>query len=257
MHTFVIAEAAATHDGDFGKAIELVDLAAEIGANAVKFQFCSNPAKLAERRHAPEYLESYRLLNHPMWWHDELSARAFVNHIEYMTTVYLAEDIPAIAPFVQRFKVASFESEDKGFVLAHGGYAKEVILSLGMNSAGRGWLPRMKFLHCVSAYPTPVEEANLGVLRLPEHLRELDGFSDHTKHPLTGAFAVCAGAQIIEFHIRLGDTSPTNADYEVARTREEARVYIANIRLAEVMMGDGVKRIMPSEEKMLKYRVKG
>ena len=83
------------------------------------------------------------------------------------------------------------------------------------------------------------------------------GFSDHTRSPLAGAVAVGAGASVIEFHLRLDETDPRNPDFAVSRSPEEARVYVEHIRQAEVLMGDGKKRIMPEEEPMLAYKRNG
>ena len=85
--------------------------------------------------------------------------------------------------------------------------------------------------------------------------RELSGLSDHTRNPLTGALAVAAGARYIETHFRLNDTDPACPDYAVSRTPDELYAYIRNIRQAEILMGEPVKRIQPSEEANLRYRV--
>lgn len=271
-HTFVIAEAAATHDGDIEKALRLVDLAAEIGADACKFQWLSSPERLAERRRAAEYLDAYRLLAFPRQWFPLLTARCEERGIECMATCYLPEDVAVIAPYVTRFKVASFEATDAHFVALHAEWPdKPLIISAGMGAdfsasvaaymSGYRRQARgpITILHCVSAYPCPEDQANLAVLRADifrDHL-QAGGLSDHTRHPWTGALAVAAGARVIEFHIRLADTDPTNADYAVARTPEEALEYVRNVRFAEAAMGDGVRRVMPSEAPMLRYRVGG
>lgn len=245
---FVIAEVAACHDGDLTHAIKLVDLAADIGADAVKFQYLSNAQRLCDRRNAPTYLASYKLLELPRAWLDVLSARCARLGIEFMATCYLEEDIATIEPYVQRFKVASFENQDHLFINAHRPYGKPIIVSCGMGGDPPYDTHR---LICTSAYPAPVEEMNLRRL----HSGEYEGLSDHTTHPWTGALAVAAGAQIIEFHLRLNETSPANADYHVARPPRAAADYVANIRLAEAMMGDGLRRVAPSEGPMLRYRV--
>lgn len=253
MRTFVIAEAASTHDGDYDQALRLIDLASIIGADAVKFQWVSKAERLCERRRAPEYLDAYRLIEFPHDWLKGLAGYCQVRGIEFMCTVYLPEDIGVVAPYVSRFKVASFESQDEAFVGRMAEYPKHgLILSLGMNGRPVLWSgPGVKYLHCVSAYPTPLAEINLGVLRAWPY----SGLSDHTKHPWTGGLAVAAGAQIMEFHMRLHETNPCNADYQVSRDPDEAREYVANIRTAELMLGSGAKQVQPSEEPMLKYRV--
>lgn len=271
--TFVIAEAAGCHDGDLSKASTLVNVARSIGADAVKFQWVSSPARLAARRRAPEYLGAYRTLAFPEHWFDYLAGLCRDVGVEFMCTTYLPEDVAVVARYVERFKVSSFESLDWHFVAMHGEYRKPVILSGGMSTraelAGvaerwsRAFEPdrstsRICFLHCVSAYPCPEDQANLAVIRpnlyqLPSV--QFAGLSDHTLHPWTGALAVAAGARIVEFHVRLDGTDPGNADYSVARTPSDAREYVANIRTAEAMMGGGFKCVAPAEESMLRYRV--
>src|SRR5439155_13894564 len=249
MRTYVIAEAAATHDGRLDQAHALVELAASIGADAVKFQGCSDPSRRAEGRHIPGS-DLYRLLECPVEWHAKLASLAEVCRLDYLCTVYLPEDIAVVAPYVSRFKIASFEANDSAFLQAHEGYGKNIIISTGMDGGDVNLNLDLTFLHCVSAYPAPIDELNLAVMR-----DEMDGLSDHTRHPWTGALAVAAGAGVIEFHVRLWDTEESNPDYAVARTPEMAAEYVANIRTAEMMLGDGRRRVMPSEEPMLRYRV--
>ena len=247
-HTFVIAEVAACHDGDAVRAYELVSLAADIGADAVKFQWTSSPERMVKRRRAPEHLAAYRLLAFPVSWHEDLQRAAAARRLDYLCPVYLPEDLPVVAPYVTRFKISSFEAPDREFVNAHRKYGKPIIVSSGMG----GPYYDLDCLHCVSAYPAPPEEMNLRRIWRAGYV----GLSDHSRHPWTGALAVAAGARIIEFHLRLAETDPSNADYAVARTADEAREYVANIRLAEKMLGSGDRRAMPCEKPMLRYRVR-
>ena len=114
-------------------------------------------------------------------------------------------------------------------------------------------------LACVSVYPCPDAEANLAVLR--PSVNEFpgqppyQGYSDHTLHPWTGALAVAAGARVVEFHVRLDDTDPANADFAVARDPLKAAEYVRNIRQAEALLGDGVRGARACEAPMLRYRV--
>ena len=228
MSTFIIAEAGSCHDGDLYRAAELIDVAKAAGANACKFQYWSSAIYLAERRNAHDYFETYFKYKVPEWWLAVLKKLCDDVGIEFMTTCYLPEDIPIIAPYVKRFKVASFEAQDADFIDAHAKYGKEIIVSTGMfnrsyysgvlvgSGPGRG----IHTLHCISAYPTPIEQANLGAIRY------CHGYSDHTHDVLTGALAVAAGAQILEVHFRLDDTDPANPDYATALTPGQLKDYI-------------------------------
>ena len=244
----VIAEVAGCHDGDLTKAIDLIKQAKDIGADVVKFQWVSNPERLVERRRAPEYLEAYRTIAFNPQWFPILATYCNAIGIEFMCTSYLPEDIRVVNLYVKRFKVSSFEASDKLFLDAHREFDKPLLVSLGMGQkpAGRG----DTYIHCVSAYPAKECDMNLGILRAG-YL----GLSDHTKHPWMGALAVAAGAQIIEFHMRLYNTSETNADFVVARDHLQATTYINNIRFAEMVLGDALRRSMPCEKEMEAYKV--
>jgi N,N'-diacetyllegionaminate synthase len=258
--TFVIAEAGSCHDGDITQAFKLVTAAKEAGADACKFQWWSSAERLAERRNAQKYLPVYQKYTVPDVWLSWLHLACVANGIEFMMTAYLPEDIPFVDLWVKRFKVASFEAMDREFVRAHLPYQKEVIISTGMcDHVGRamyGALP-VTWLHCVSSYPCPVDQANLGALKSHrDDESPFDGYSDHTHNVLTGALAVAAGARIIEVHFRLDDTDPENPDYATALSTGQLKDYVYLIRQAEMMMGDGVKKPQPAEEAMMAYRVR-
>lgn len=253
--TFLIAEAGSTHDGELEKALRLVDVANACFADAVKFQFWSSSSRLADRRNAPEFATTYFRYQMPERWLPELKARCDQIGIEFMCTTYLPEDIATVAPFVQRFKIASFEADDANFIGAHSHHAKPVLISAGMAAAHRivvSAMCSMRQLHCVSAYPAPIEDLNLRVLSGGHYI----GFSDHSRHLVAGAVAVACGAEILEVHFRLDDTDPDNPDYAVAFTPYELTEYICNVRDTEKMLGDGRKRLMPSEAPMARYRVR-
>lgn len=245
-HTFIIAEAGSNHDGDVATAKRLCMLAKNAGCDAVKFQYCSDYETLAKRRHmeSPPFPFSIKTE-----WLDGLKKYCDELDIEFMCTVYLPQDIATIDPYVKRFKISSFEAEDDDFIARHLTYGKPVLISLGMKGKIRG--DSTLALHCTSSYPCPEGDADLRVIGASY----LDGLSDHTKNPLTGALAVACGAKFIETHFRLNDTPTHCPDYEVARSPEELIQYTTDIRQAKILLGDGKRRIQPSEEVNLKYRV--
>lgn len=256
-HTLVIAEPGGTAEGDLDTMRRQIDFAAEIGCDAYKAQWTSSPERLCERRHAPEYLDAYRKLAWSPEWHEILAAACKNAGLDYLCTTYLPEDIAVVAPHVWAFKCAAFEALDEDFLRAHWRYGKPLFVSTGLMAheelvalGRRGGFQDRRLLHCVSAYPCPIDQINLAALGL--HY----GLSDHTIHPMTGAMAVALGAQAIEFHYRLNGCDPANADYAVARPPDAAREYVFNVRLAETMLGSGVKRIMSAEAPMLKYAVR-
>lgn len=245
----VIAEPGAIHEGDFTVMQDMVHVAAKSGADVMKFQWVSDPKRLAERRHAPEYAEAYQRIAFSRHCLPMLAADCFKEGIEFACTVYLPEDVPVIAPLVKVFKVASFEAENDELIRAMRPYSKPIMVSCGMGQNAVGVLR----LHCISAYPAPLHDLNLAVLRDGF----FSGFSDHSGQTITGALAVAAGARIVEAHYRLDDCDPKNPDFPHSLTPAEFAEYVRLIRLAEQAMGDGVHRCMPSEQPMERYRVRG
>lgn len=261
--TLILAEPGSTHEGSKDAMLKLLDVAASAGCDGMKWQWLSSAEALCLRRSAPEYRDSYRLIEGDetllRWMARETRARG----LRMAATCYLPEDLPIVAQHVDAVKLASFDA--RSLLEPALGCGRPLIASAGMTSDtglrdlwGSLATPdaRHGLLICTSAYPCPVDEAHLAVIRGP-WIGVRIGLSDHTRYPMTGALAVAAGAQIIEFHARLYETPVTNRDYAVARDPEEANAYVANLRLAERAMGDGVQRMQPSEVAMTAYRVKG
>lgn len=252
MSVFIIAEAGSSHDNDLQKAYRLIEAAKECGADAVKFQWTSDFGAMARRRAKdPKDVGALALMYEAFLFKSEewlyaLHEKCLESKIEFMCTVYLLKDIPIINKFVKRFKISAYESQWFEFVDAHDQYGKEVIISLNGTHVWATYGKR-KFLHCVSKYPTPINELGLGKLwhRHGNGKSMYDGLSDHSGDRLVGGFAAAAGADIIEAHIRLHDTSPANPDYghslicDLNSPPMEAvafREYVGNIRYFEKMV---------------------
>lgn len=282
MRTFVIADIGACHDGKSKDMFAAVQAAKDAGVDAIKFQWVSDPWRMAKRRGRAEadgYGEIYRKY---LAWDLELMPR-LAEHcktygIGFMCTAFLPEDVAVVAPYVQHFKIASFEAEDEAMYKAHVGLpndGRKVIVSLGMGAKYPYYdvapyeapcdLPRRELarLHCVSAYPAPVD--SLGLYRLHPQwdndgdlLEPIDGFSDHSDPALTwtGALAVAAGAEIVEAHLRLDWTDTRNPDYGHAMTVREFDAYVRHIRFAESCLAIPAGPVK-AEEQMKQYKVNG
>ena len=268
-HCTVIAEPGTTWRRDLGRALGLIDAVAEAGADGIKFQWCSDPERLARRRNAGDYLTSYYDLKWNEAWHAQLADRCKARGIAYACTVYIPEDVAVIAPFTSHFKCAAFETGAKdllaAYVNAMHDNEKKFVMSLGLG-ADAADVPtmlyttfvdgRIVFLHCVSAYPTPLDELNLACLQT------LDGLSDHTAAVdpdslSVGALAVASGARWIERHICLYDTPANHPDRAVSLLPWQLVEYVARIRVAERARGDvNATGPAPSEAGMLRYRAR-
>jgi len=285
----IIAEAASCGDGQLHKMNALAITASNVGADAVKFQWTSSATKMARRRHASKtpYLSHYR--KYLQWskdWHEQLRTISTQHNIRYLCSVYLPEDVEVIAPHVDAFKISSFECGDIELLDAMLSHKKPVYLSTGITEEKdlefllRYSADDVKLLHCVSAYPTPLADCNLSVLRtrisptvhtqldanktdgisLADSKRKsisFDGFSDHTNpnYVSSGALAVMAGATILEAHLRLRTTDVDNPDYPHAMTSDQFQSYVLNAKEAISMLGSGKKAVTQSEQSLSGFRV--
>jgi N,N'-diacetyllegionaminate synthase len=259
--TLVIAECGSCHDRSFGKSLRLIDAAVAAGADVAKFQWWSDPEQLADTRRVPlAYREIYRRYAMPEYWLSFLKDYCDCVGIELMVTTYLPADVATVAPFVKRFKIASFEADSRDHIDTHRPYwhDRDVIISEGM-APSFDWMDsdptigRVRFLQCVSSYPAPASAMQLAYIRRGQ----MHGLSDHSRHPWMGALAVAAGAEIVEAHLRLDETDPQNPDYATAFSPVEFAEYVRNIRFAETVMGDGQKKLQDCERDMAQFRVGG
>ena len=277
MPVFFIAEAGVNHNGDIALAERLVDIAADAGADAVKFQTFKAEATVTRDARTVAYqarttaeTDQFRLLQKlelDQAAHHRLIARANARGIEFMSTAF----DPASADFlascgVSRIKVPSGEVTNIPFIRQLAGYGLPLILSTGMATleevsdavraiaavrAEKGLDGRLcdhlSILHCTSAYPTPPEQLNLLAIRtLADTFGCPVGYSDHAATDLAAVMAVALGATVYEKHFTVDRTLP-GPDHAASLEPGELEQMIAAIRLAEAMLGDGVKRPQPCE----------
>jgi len=269
---FVIAEAGINHNGDRRRALDLVEAAAESGADAVKFQHFA-PELLAR---ADAGLSDYQaenlgvrksqreMLRELVLPPDALAAareRATACGLTFLCTAFDLESARSIADLVPAWKVSSTDLTNFPFLEELSAFGKPLILSSGMATLaeveeavafvrprfGGGASGSVALLHCVSSYPAPVDQSNLAVLPLlRERLRAPVGYSDHTLG-IGAAVAACAlGAAIIEKHLTL-DRRLSGPDHKASLDPKGFARMVAAIREAQASLGKAVKEPQPSE----------
>lgn len=254
-----IAEASSNHAQDLGRALAFVDAAAEAGCDAVKFQLFK-----IDRMFAPEILaqsakhRARKAWELPLAHLQPLAERCAQRKIRFSCTPFYLEAVEQLRPFVDFYKIASYELMVTALLEACARTGKPVVLSTGMatleeiSRAARtladAGASEVTLLHCVSAYPTPVAEANLAAI---EALREATGlavgWSDHTRKPAVIERAVHHwNAAAIEFHL---DLDGQGAEYAAGHCwlPEEIAPVIARIRESLAADGTGFKGPQPSE----------
>lgn len=276
MSIFFIAEAGVNHNGDLQTALRLIDVAAEAGADAVKFQSFKADKTVLEQTQTVAYQkksgqtdqhELLRRLELSQSDHQALFRRCAEVGIEFISTAFDVQSLEMLVDVgIRRIKVPSGELTNIPFLRKIASYDLEVILSTGMGTmeeiaeaveviratrASRGFAldlaEKLTILHCTSSYPAPHDQLNLSSLRtLAETFHLPVGYSDHSMGLATGCMAVALGAVAYEKHFTL-DRSMPGPDHAASLEPQELVAFIRQIRDAEVAMGDGRKRPMPCE----------
>jgi len=266
---FIVAEAGVNHNGNPALARRLVDAAAECGADAVKFQTFTVDALLTREAPKAGYQvettgagESQReMLARLELGADrlaELRDRAGKRGLVFFSAPFDEASADALEALdVALYKVPSGEITNLPLLRHIAAKGRPIILSTGMatleeveqavaaiRAAGD---PPLALLHCLSAYPAPVEEVNLRAMdSLASRFGYPVGFSDHTLGIEIAVAAAARGAAIIEKHLTLDKTLP-GPDHRASLDVAEFSAMVRAIRSVESALGDGVKRPMPSE----------
>lgn len=273
MKTLIIAEAGVNHNGNLELARRLIDVAADAGADLVKFQTFSadrlvtiDAAKADYQVDATVSDESQhsmlRRLELTAEMHEALISHCKLRDINFFSTGFDIESINLLVKLgIDRFKIPSGEITNLPYLRHVGRYGKPVILSTGMANLGeieaaldvleRAGTPRERVtvLHCNTEYPTPMRDVNLrAMLAIGAAFGVAVGYSDHTAGIEVPIAAVALGATVIEKHFTLDRNLP-GPDHKASLDPQELRAMVRAIRNIELALGDGVKRPSPSELK--------
>ncbi len=269
--TLIIAEAGVNHNGDLNLARQLIDAAVEAGADLVKFQTFRADRQVTRTAQKADYQtlttdgresqqQMLRRLELSPDMHDELIAHCAARNIRFFSTGFDIESVNLLVDLGQDlFKVPSGEITNLPYLRHIGGLGKTVILSTGMSTLGDieaaidvlelAGTPRTQItvLHCTTEYPTPMAEVNLrAMLSIGSAFGVAVGYSDHTSGIEVAIAAVAMGATVIEKHFTLDRNLP-GPDHQASLEPAELKAMVSAIRNVEVALGDGVKRLTPSE----------
>ncbi len=266
---WVIAEIGVNHNGRLGEALELVELAARCGVQAVKFQAFRAERLVRQNTPLAAYQArnlgvdpggQYALLKGLEIDMDSLAAcaglarkRGLAFGVTPFDELSLQEILGLEPDFV---KLGSGDADNQPLLEAARECGRPVLVSTGMCSlaeAGRvvrwfaGAFDRLALLHCVSAYPAPEDSCNLAALPALRELGCVIGFSDHTMGTRAAPLAVALGAEILERHVTL-DRSASGPDHACSSDELGLRDWLDELTAVRALLGDGIKRVMPCEE---------
>ncbi len=266
---YFIAEAGVNHNGDLDLAEELVDIAADAGADAVKFQTFSADRLVTEDASKAEYQEEttgegeqYEMLQQyelDRAAHERLMTYAAERGITFLSTPFDPDSADMLADLgVPAIKIGSGELDNHPLLEHVAGLGLPMVVSTGMGTMEEVHAAHeviravdseieLTFLHCTSAYPAAVEDANLRAMQtMEEELPTPVGYSDHTTLPETPGLAVAAGACLVEKHFTV-DSSLPGPDHEASLEPGELERAVAMMQTAATALGSSEKEPTAAE----------
>lgn len=271
--TLIIAEGGVNHNGDMSTAKRLVDVAAEAGADIVKFQTFKSEKLVAKDAPKAAYqlentsreesqLDMLRRLELSYEDHLELIRHCGERGIRFLSTPFDEDSIRLLHGLgIGTGKIPSGEITNKPYLEAMSTHFPELIMSTGMSTIeeidealkvlldGGVRKEDVVLLHCNTEYPTPFEDVNLSAMRsLSERFGVRVGYSDHTLGIEVPIAAVALGASVIEKHFTL-DRNMEGPDHKASLDPTELGEMVKAIRNIENALGDGFKKPTPSESK--------
>ena len=267
---FIIAEAGINHNGDLQTAKEMVLVAKDAGADAIKFQtfkaeeFCLDPNQLFT------YQSQGKSITEPMvqmfkryefkieeW--TRLEEHCKKHEIMFLSTPQNLSDMEMLLRLeVPALKVGSDDLTNLPLIEAYSKKNLPLILSSGMSSLDEiysalesaNWFSGSPIvvMICTSLYPTPLSEAGIGRVKT---LREafpglIVGFSDHTESSQSAVIARALGANVFEKHFTL-DKGMEGPDHWFSPDPQELKVWVDDIRAVDTILGDFQIRMRAAE----------
>ncbi len=241
-----IAEIGSNHNGSLDRCYKLIDTAKDIGCWAVKFQLFD------ENLYAPQYKEQRERLRKwqlPLDYIPKIAEYCKEKDIKFGCSVFYLEAVEILKPYVDFYKIGSYEMLWLDLIKAVAEIGKPMILSTGMGTDNEirqavkhfdNYYDGLSILHCDSNYPAVPKHCNL--LRMDWLKNEFTwyytfmkvGWSDHTRHPGIIYAAIAQGAEVIEFHMDLEDSQGWEYSIGHCWHPHEIKEVIDNVRIGEI-----------------------
>jgi len=271
---FIIAEAGVNHNGSLDLAYQLIDVAKDAGADAVKFQTFKARNVVSKLADKAEYqkkatgsdksqLEMIKKLELSFGDFIKLKKYCDKKEIIFLSTPFDHQSIDFLYDLVDIYKIPSGEIINYPYLKHIAAKNKPIIMSTGMANLGEveeaintirtvNSEAKISLLHCTTNYPTPYEEVNLKAMQTLAVAFKLPvGYSDHTLGIEIPIAVVTMGAKIIEKHFTLDKKLP-GPDHKASLEPDELKEMVKAIRNIEKALGDGIKKPNKSETEIMK-----
>ena len=253
--TFVIAEGGLNHNGDVRLAKKIVENAANVGADAIKFQTFDASDLVSSKSNAYKLFRKLELSDSDF---SELNDFAKSNQIIFLSTPFGMKAVNLLIRLkVPAFKIASGDLTNLPLISYIARNKKPMLLSTGMgnieeiNDAVQA-IKNVKnnkiiIMHSVTSYPTPYNEVNLHTLTtLKMKFKFPVGYSDNGRNDLVTLVAVAMGSKVIEKHFTI-NKKLRGPDHKISADPKQMKNLIIQIHQIEEMFGMGIKKPQPSE----------
>ena len=276
MSVFIIAEAGVNHNGSIQIAKQLIDVAVDSGADAIKFQTFKTENLVSKNAQKADYqkettnasesqFDMIKKLELDVGAHRELIAYCQEKNIMFLSTPFDHDSIHMLNDLgLQIFKIPSGEITNLPYLKRIGLLEKQLILSTGMSNLQEvedalnilidAGTPKenITVMHANTMYPTPMEDVNLNaMLTIRKEFGIGIGYSDHTLGIEVDIAAVAMGASCIEKHFTL-DKTMDGPDHKASLEPKELKMMVRSIRNIEKALGSSEKKPSPSESVNIK-----
>jgi len=254
-----IAEVSSNHSRNLKRAIEFINVAADIGCESVKFQLFK-----IDSLFSPEILKHRKDIAQRKKWElpeeflEPLSNQCKKRSIKFSCTPFYIEAVEKLLPYVDFYKIASYELLWDELLAACAQTGKPMIVSTGMATIDEiqhavdviksNGCKKLTLLHCTSSYPTPYKEANLAAIKTIRDFTGCEvGWSDHTVNSGVIHRSIHKwGVKVVEFHL---DLEGSGEEYDSGHCWLPNQIgqVIEQVNNGIQSDGDGIKEPIPSE----------
>ena len=272
----IIAEAGQNHNGKLKLAYKLVDVAKKCGADFIKFQTSIPELHISKFAKKANYqIKNWKkrgsqlqmIQKISLTYNDFKKLKKYCNKkkIEFLSTPFEMKSIDFLKSLnMKYFKIPSGEITNLPYLIKIAKLKKKVILSTGMANlleikkalkvlTSNGTIKKnITVLQCNTEYPTPLRDANVkAMLTIKKKFKVNVGYSDHTEGIESSLAAAALGATILEKHITL-NKNLKGPDHKASINPKELKKMIEGVRKITIALGNGVKKISPSEKKNIR-----
>tara|TARA_B100001250_G_scaffold65148_1_gene51614 strand:+ start:29293 stop:30297 length:1005 start_codon:yes stop_codon:yes gene_type:complete len=258
----LIAEIGGNHEGDFGYALELLQLAIESEVDSIKFQIYSGSTLVNEKvdKDRKEHFDKFTFSSDQ---YKEIALICLNHGVDFSASIWNEPQLQEFDDYLSFYKIGSGDLTAFPIIESHCKRGKPIILSTGLSTLKEVqetvnficecnpiYLDEtmLCIMQCTSSYPTPDKELNLEVIKAyKENFKYSIGFSSHSTNPYALDYSVALGARVLEFHFTDTREGKEFRDHKVSLTKTDVLDLKKRIPFLIDSLGNSTKQPTESE----------